>query len=247
MQLEERTNTAVRLYAALLAMILIREQEFSRPMVGFGRMPWRILLEFDGFLSGSGVIWYRLDQHRVNGHLQYHEVPLGGCAVDLRGLGFGSDTQFQNSAEFISVVVGLVGIKLMGWDAQAVKLRGDSETALMWASGHKYKSTNVMNAAMVYACLCADTGFHVVETQRILSEVNWRADRLSRRWEKYRGASWIRMTQILGLGDKKLCGLQEVAVDMGEILSLCDPKASWEGDLDFGVFWRRALSIVGEL
>lgn len=242
--LEERTKTAVRLYGALVALILLREQEFSRPMVGFGRMPWRVLLEFDGSLSGSGVIWYRMEQHTVNGQLQTHEVPLGGCAVDLRALGFGSDTQYQNSAEFISVVVGQVGIKVMDWDAQAVKLRGDSETALMWASGHKYKSTNVMNAAMVYACLCADTGFHVVETQRLKSEVNWRADRLSRRWDKYKGVSWSRMTEILGSRDQRLYGLREVSVVMVEILSLCDPKACWEGDVEFGAFWRRTLEIV---
>lgn len=55
------------------------------------------------------------------------------------------------------------------------------------------------------------------------------------------------MTQILGSGDRRLYGLQEVAVDVGEILSLCDPRARWEGDLDFGVFWRRALNIVGGL
>jgi len=216
-------------------------------MLGFGRMPWQILLEFDGSLSGAGVIWYRLDQFTINGQQQTREVPLGGYAVDLRTLGFGSDPNFQNTEEFISVIIGLVGIKLMGWDAVAVKLRGDSETALMWAAGHKFRSENVMNAAMVYACLCADTGFHVVETQRILSEENWRADRLSRRWEKYRGVCWPHMTEILGSGDQRLFGLNEVPLEIGEILLLCDPKACWEGDIEFGVFWRRALDIVGKL
>ena len=31
---------------------------------------------------------------------------------------------------------------------------------------------------------------------------------------------------------------------MVEILSLCDPKACWEGGVEFGAFWRRTLDIV---
>ena len=55
------------------------------------------------------------------------------------------------------------------------------------------------------------------------------------------------MTEILGLGDQRMIRLPEVSVEVGEILSLCDPNAHWEGGLEFGLFWRRTLDIVGNL
>jgi len=106
---------------------------------------------------------------------------LGGCAVDLGTLEFGKDASFQNCAEFIGIVVGLVGARAIGVKVNAVILRGDSRSALTWARGGNFRSLNVMNAATVYASLCATTGFRVIETSLITSATNWICDGLSRK------------------------------------------------------------------
>ena len=55
------------------------------------------------------------------------------------------------------------------------------------------------------------------------------------------------MTEIMELEYQRMIRLPEVSVQMGEILSLCDPKAHWEDGLEFGLFWRRNLDVLGNL
>jgi hypothetical protein len=59
---------------------------------------------------------------------------VGAVAVDISLLGFGEDSQFQNSAEFIAATIGLLGLVLLGLDGSAVRLRGDSMSALCWGA-----------------------------------------------------------------------------------------------------------------
>jgi hypothetical protein len=239
-KLDNDVRQAVRLYAALTALIVVREGSFSRSLQSFARTPESVVLEFDGSLEGVGVIWYSV----IYDETGRHEVPLGGSAADLRGLCFGSDTQFQNCAEFIAVVMGILGLMVLEIDVKAVLLRGDSETALSWASGGNFRSFNVMNAAAVFAYLCAATGFRVVERVRISSEVNWRCDQLSRRSV---GESWMETERKLARRDGRMKGLRKVEVNMQEVLQLCDPKAQWASETEFGVFWRRAMNLLSSV
>lgn len=101
-----------------------------------------------------------------------------------------------------------------------------------------------MNAAAVFACLCAATGFQVVERVRISSEVNWRCDHLSRRSV---GESWMETERKLAQRDGRMKGLRKVEVNMQEVLQLCDPKAQWASEKEFGGFWRRAMNLLSSV
>ena len=105
---------------------------------------------FDGCLDGSGVIWYGgqsataiFQDARIRGL-----TALGGAAVDLRSLGFGDDSSFQNVSEFISLLIGVVGAIAMGWDISSVLFVGDSQTELTWAREGRFRPSNVRNSAM---------------------------------------------------------------------------------------------------
>jgi hypothetical protein len=58
------------------------------------------------------------------------EVCLGGGAADLTQFGFGKDSSWQNTAEFIGAVIGINALALLGIKGEGIKLRGDSKTAL---------------------------------------------------------------------------------------------------------------------
>jgi hypothetical protein len=63
------------------------------------------VVEFDASLTRAGILWYRRQEDGA-------EVALGGGAVDLRGLGFGADSSFQNTAEYVGCILGVVGLAL---------------------------------------------------------------------------------------------------------------------------------------
>ncbi len=64
-------------------------------------------MEFDSSLEGSGGLLYRIDQDGV-------EVCLGGFAVALSSFGFADDSSYQNTAEDIGVILGLVALAKIG-------------------------------------------------------------------------------------------------------------------------------------
>ena len=54
------------------------------------------------------------------------EVCLGGDAVDLSRLHFNSDSSNQNLAEFVAVLLGIIGLVKLGITAVDIEFRGDS-------------------------------------------------------------------------------------------------------------------------
>jgi hypothetical protein len=117
---------AVRGWRAMLYLVSFDEQKYTRRMGSFQAEALEYVAEFDASLTGAGVIWYR---RRPDGQ----EVSIGACAVDLRLFDFGTDSSFQNTAEYIGCIVGLVGLAMLGVRGADVEVRGDSVAALTWA------------------------------------------------------------------------------------------------------------------
>ena len=110
----------------MLYLVSFDEQLYTRRMESFLPETLKYVVEFDTSLSGAGILWYR---RQADGT----EMVLGGGAVSLRGLGFGSDSSFQCSAEYIGCILGMVGLALLGVRDADIEIRGDSVAALTWA------------------------------------------------------------------------------------------------------------------
>ncbi len=82
-----------------------------------------ITIEFDASLFGGGIIYFDAEG-----------ACMGVSAISLESLGFGVNSAFQNSAEFIVAVIALLGsIQLMPSYMNAnICFRGDSVSALSW-------------------------------------------------------------------------------------------------------------------
>jgi hypothetical protein len=89
-------------------------------------------------------------------------------------LGFGEDSQFQNSAEFIAATIGLLGLILLGLDGSAVRLRGDSMSALCWGAKMNYKGARTANAALVFTLLLVQAEVTVVDFEYLTSKENFK-------------------------------------------------------------------------
>jgi hypothetical protein len=96
---------AVLLWRAILCAIAIDENAFARPLRSFAtHSTAEFVIRFDASLSGVGILL----GIPCKGDGEQEPQWVGGIAVSLLGLGFGSDSSNQNCAEFIGATLSLV-------------------------------------------------------------------------------------------------------------------------------------------
>ena len=100
--LSNEARLALRLFRALFILSIIREDSWTRSWGSFEVVEPQFIIEFDASLFGGGVIFYVVDNDAQC------EVRLGSTAFSLRILDFREDSSFQNAAEFIAAVIGVI-------------------------------------------------------------------------------------------------------------------------------------------
>ena len=232
--LDEETRCAIRCWRAMLFLVSYDEAQFTRSLDSFNDRPTKYIIEFDASLTGAGVIIYK----RVNAM----EVCLAATAMDLRRLGFGNDSSFQNTAEYVGAIVGILGLLRLGISNEDIELRGDSISALTWAKTERPRGKVVTNAAMVFTILCVAHGIEAKEATHISGEANYRCDKLSRIAES--GLEVADVLSSIGLeGVRDL--MLESDGNARDIIQLCRPDRCFTSEGDFIMFWREVTDRVG--
>jgi hypothetical protein len=217
----------IRYFRVLLGLIAVNSVEFSRPLKSFKQTTSSIVIEFDASLTGIGLLYY---ERLVDG-----EVLIAGGAIDITTLQFESEASFQNTAEFIAAVLGIRGLKQLGLQPESVCLRGDSITALTWASTGRFKGELVGNAAAVFVLQNVYRKIAVSEIIHLAADKNWRADYLSRGGTMeglLKKDSTLELPKIIELNQDKIIGL-------------CDPKRLTSTEEGFNDFWFDMRRIIG--
>ena len=117
--LSEEAKIAIRGWRAMLCLVHLDEQRFTRSLDSFRDEVPSYVIEFDASLTGAGIIWFN---KAGNGT----EVCMGASAVDLSGLGFGGDSSYQNTSEYIGAILGIIRLVKMDIRSVDIELRGDS-------------------------------------------------------------------------------------------------------------------------
>jgi hypothetical protein len=224
---------AIRVWRATLCALHLDETRFARSFESFRAcavVP--ITGEFDSSLEGSGNIIYEV---QADGQ----ETKKGGARVSLRSLEFKDDSSHQNTAEFIGVILTIVTMVRLGIKVRYVKIRGDSVTALTWATEERFRSDLVTNAATVFVLLMVSLGVEIVSQTHISKDDNVICDALSRpSLGKTLGELGLKGIPILDLNDDPL---------VKEILQLCDPRVPRDSDGEFADLWSRIRRVAAEL
>ena len=217
----------IRFFRVLLGLIAVNSIEFARPLKSFRQSRSSIVIELDASLTGIGLLYYERSDTG--------EVLIAGGAIDISTLKFESEASFQNTAEFIAAVLGIRGLSQLGQQPESVCLRGDSMTALTWASTGRFKGELVCNAAAVFVLQNVYRKVAVNEIVHLAAENNWRADYLSRGGTMeglLKRDSALRMPKIVELnGD--------------ELVELCDPTRVTTTEKGFNDFWFDMRRIIG--
>ena len=94
---------------------------------GFAEAPITFRIEFDASLFGLGIIFFLVTSTG--------EVPIGAVVADLSPLEFGSEAKYQNTAEFLCVVMAFLVMARRGIAPCRVGLRGDSRSVSLALGG----------------------------------------------------------------------------------------------------------------
>ena len=221
----------------MLYLVSFDEQRYTRRMDSFQPERLEYIVEFDVSLTGAGILWYK---RLTDGT----EVSMGGSAVDLRGLEFGSDSSYQNTAEYIGCIIGMAGLVLLGVRDTDIEIRGDSVAALTWAETERPRGYLVTNASMVFTLLSISFGLDVKKGVHISGEENWRCDRLSRIDEH--GGKASEVLDEMGLGETAVVNLQD-NIHVQKLLAGCHPGRSLEGEEVFLHFWGEVRDALKEI
>ena len=113
--LEEETKCAIRCWRVMLFLVGYDETQFTRSLDSFDTRPAVYIVEFDASLTGAGVLVYQ--------RIDSVEECVAATAMDLRGLNFGTDSSFQNTAEYIGAIIGILCLLKLGVSNEDIELR----------------------------------------------------------------------------------------------------------------------------
>ena len=220
---------AIRLWRAALCSLALDERRFARPMASFRGIPARHVVVFDACLYGTGCLVFSLDSTAG-------ERLMGGSAASLAALEFGEVSDFQNTCEFLGVIMGLVTMRRLGIRDMVIGLRGDSVTALSWAESERYRGTNVTNASVLFTLMVLTWGVEVSFIHAIPGEDNSEADHLSR------NPLTATMTTIGHPSSPHIDLNADPTV--ARLIRLCDPRTDMTSEEGFRAFWREASALI---
>lgn len=210
-KLQPATAMAFDLWKLVLVAGGLRPDVMNRPLASFVLKPSRIFMVTDAALQGGGAVFYNklaLTTYTEQVTLGF----LGGVAVSLSSLCFGEDSSYQNCAEFITKVVGLLGLAKLGVRDQTLHVIGDDMSALSWARKGRTRSALARNAVLVFVTVALELGLTIDGTDHLRGESNVVCDGLSRG----KSASQV------GLPVRLMLELEGTPI-LRQLLLLCDP------------------------
>jgi hypothetical protein len=232
--LSDEARLSVQLWRTMLCTAYLDEARFARPLEHFTKGAATFVLQFDASLEGIGILIYRRDP--ATGA----EALVGGSTVPLEQMGFGEDSSFQNTAEFLAIVVGLIGVLRLSRAGErvAVMLRGDSVTALTWAETARFRSDRATRAAVAYVLLLSRQMLQVTGVVHLAAALNQLCDDLSR---KGRDGRYRRVQDVVpGATDLQLEDDQVVE----GLLEACNPRLEPLGLESFTPFWSSVAHLI---
>jgi len=178
--ISEQVRATIRLFRALLVAQHLRKADWARPFSSFTRnKPYRWVVEFDASLTGIGIIWWKIGPCG-------REICMAYASIDISWMGF-DKSNFQNTVEYLALLLGFRGLIQLGGGGEPTRARGDSKTALSWAEkGRPKKSEHARRAGVVWTVMALKGQIDITCTEHISGTNNALTDCLSRHegWAK---------------------------------------------------------------
>ena len=224
-QLGDEAVRCVELWRVFLVMMELGSSfGYRRALESFRWREAEFAVEYDSSLSGLGVIIFMLENNE--------EVVWKVVSVNFPYL-HEQDSSYQNTVEFIAVVLAMACLASLGVSNASVRLRGDNVSSLGWSVRERFKGCLCLNSAVVYIAIGSRYDLRVEETVHLPGQMNFVCDGLSR--GVHPRAFGFQLDQLT------ICdGQEEMFVD---VLNLCCPSILIP-DFNFNTFWISVNKLV---
>jgi len=168
---DDAVNT-VNLWRCFFIYLEINPKKYERAISSFSYQTPTIFLEYDASLGGVGII---ISRKTVDGTEEDWKVIQQVFQYGILG-----QPGYQNTVEFIGIVLGVVALSHMGVRDVSITIRGDNKSSLKWGLTENYKSLTCRRAALVLTTVSIKYNITITDQIHIAGEDNIRCDKLSR-------------------------------------------------------------------
>jgi hypothetical protein len=140
----------------------LQPQEFSRPLLSLVWRPITYVIEYDASLTGIGHVLSKLEADEVTKSL----LKVVKVALPFY---LGDDSGFQNSVEFIAVVLGVGCLGTEGVRGASIRVVGDNTSSLAWSVKSSFRDGPSRSAAMCLVSLGDSLGIEICPDSGMLS------------------------------------------------------------------------------
>jgi hypothetical protein len=166
----------IDLWIHQLIMVKLDVKGWGRCFDSFRVLDSEIILEFDASLEGFGMALYDIHTNDIMYGFKFYETNLFNI-INNSSI---QNSSFQNSMEFIAVVLGLFWIISLNLPYRNLTVRGDSTVALCWSRKQVFRSRFCDRAVLVFSQLQHKFKFNIVDSVHINGENNVLCDAWSR-------------------------------------------------------------------
>jgi hypothetical protein len=171
--LTDNCKEDLQMWKAFLCILIPFETRFARSLLSFREEDPTIKLEYDASLTGLGIILseHKQDAWTIVQHIGI-EFPFGELIKN--------DSSYQNSCEFIAIVIGLYLTALLGYRDFGYCLYGDNVSSLSWAIHGGGTSPRAKAASIAMALICIRIQANLRTINHVPGKMNTTTDGLSR-------------------------------------------------------------------
>lgn len=227
------TRATIQTFKNMFILLGLHPRQYARSFCSFQELSPLWVCEFDASLTGVGIIWFKRST-------EGKETAVAHASVNISHLGFGTDSSFQNSAEFLGALLCVQGLVTMGVTDSPILLRGDSVSALSWAQKGSVRSDLAIRAAAMWAQFTSVFAVNIVGTAHLSHERNSRTDILSRH------GTWldVLVTDRAEYGGTLPSIVPELLLPCKDLLLLVNPTRTLESSSDFYSFFSESLQFL---
>ena len=216
---------AVWLWRASLLQLGNDPVSQARPIHTMVRRPPTFLVEYDASLTGIGLVISYYDPVTEWTVFQVAKLEL---PFDL-----GDDSGFQNSVEFMAVVIGLAILASLGYASHSIIVKGDNTSSLAWSTTERFRPGPSRGCAVFFmafatiADLVVDQGIHIPGERNIVCD----------------GLSRDKHAREFGYDDELVFDLS-MHPAVSTVLEACNPLLTADTEALFMQRWRLANSVA---
>ena len=168
---DDAANT-IQMWRSFFVFLEINPITYKRDIISFVHHDPSFVLEYDASLTGVGIILFKLGNEKEEKEWKVIQLEFH---YNLE-----SQSRYQNTVEFIGIVLGMVALSLLGVRNSGVIIRGDNKSSLKWGLTENYKSILSRRASLVLTTVVLQTNIIIEDQIHIAGINNIRCDRLSR-------------------------------------------------------------------